>query len=323
MKTPAGEYNFPEARGRPSLKMEMQLMWAFLFFWIFTGFPTPSPAVQNPPHSAVRFTCDPERMDPESYRLVIRENPAVWIHPIPRGLNFFPQNLFEEQFEKTLLITRNAERARKLDPTNLMAQVILARSFLVFHDTFAEARDQWRRILDQGYGIPFDAVVYNVDTGAMFILRVTREALDFFTYAQFGVSHMGFPKEPGHETFWRARSGCIDGVEPVASVKWTDVTEMKSKHWVQELKLKKKYRIVSGRGKEKRVNRLKIAFLAGVGHAEITVDWTRVFSGRPGWKVYTYGPADYNARLRSVILENVDPEGRIKAPPAAKRGVGW
>ena len=48
-----------------------------------------------------------------------------------------------------------------------------------------------------------------------------------------------------------------------------------------------------------------------------------VVSGDLNIRTHTYGPADYNARLRTVVLGLVDPEGQIKAPKPLRPGPGW
>jgi hypothetical protein len=125
--------------------------------------------------------------------------------------------------------------------------------------------------------------------------------------------------------YWEAHAGHIpDDVKPVDVIHWDNVREIKTGNWVWWLKLNKAINVRSDRGKEKSLDEVKVALLGGVGKFDWHLSWWDLARhGDIKIRTHTYGPADYNARLRSVVLELVDPEGRIEAPKAPNPGPGW
>ena len=273
-----------------------------------------------------RVTCDPGILNPESYRITTEAIPSIWMEPLPKLLYPLPEDVFDLQYRRTVAVTDQAVAALDLDERNLMAHNILARNFLVFHNTWNEAKYHWQVLFQNGKGVTFDAVIYSVDGRSMFIVRLTPEAIEVYRYGQFGRMAMGYPPAtPKYRRFWLSHNGCIPPeIHPDAAIPWTIVREIKSKRWVQDLKLRQKVTLSSDRGKKKTTNKLRIAFLGGIGHAERTIDWYNSYIyGYPEVKYYTYGPADYNERLRDTLLAIVDPKGRIRKPKASKSGIGW
>jgi hypothetical protein len=271
------------------------------------------------------LTSDKTEISPESYRLSVEDQALIWAKDsFPRFI-VWPSQAFDIQQKKSIASLRAAEEAARLDERNAYAHALLARYYLIPADTFDAAREHWNVSFDNNVGISFPSMLYDVDTKHLFLSHIRKDGVYIYTYEQFGVDTMKELPDETNTRYWEAHAGHIpEDLEPAAIIYWNNVERIKTGNWVQWLKLKNKITVRYGRGKEKSLDEVKVAFLGGVGKFDWHLDWWDLAAHHEiTIRTHTYGPADYNARLRSVILELVDPDGRIEAPKAPKPGPGW
>jgi hypothetical protein len=109
------------------------------------------------------LTCDPDRIDPRSYRLttlglaaaVTEDRSSWWERADFRGAR---QDLEDLNFD----VARIAERALRIDPGNRMAHAVLARQFLIDGDA-DRAQSAWRNVLESGGAVGWTGTLYDVD----------------------------------------------------------------------------------------------------------------------------------------------------------------
>ncbi len=272
----------------------------------------------------VSLTSDEALINSESYRLSVQDQALIWAkESFPRFI-VWPTQAFDIQLKKSIASLRAAEEAVRLDERNAYAHALLARYYLVPADTSDSARQHWKVAFDHDIGISFPSMYYDVDTKRLFMSHIRKDGIYIYRYGQFGVDTMKELPDETNTLYWQAHAGHIPkDLEPAAIIYWDDVEEIKTGNWVQWIKLKEKVTLRSDRGKEKSLDKIKVALLGGVGKFDWHLDWWDLAHGKINIRTHTYGPADYNARLRAVILELVDPEHRIKAPKAPKPGPGW
>jgi len=272
----------------------------------------------------VDLTTDKDIIDPESYNLAVSQQALIWSKDsFPRFI-VWPTQAFDAQFQKSYASLQSAEEAVRIDEKNAFAHALLARYFLVPSDTYELASEHWRRLFEQGLGVSFPSLFYDVDNKRYFLSQFRRDGIYIYRFGRFGVEGMKELPDESNTLYWEAQAGYIPpDFEPDAVIYWKNVKEIKTGNWVHWLKLDKKVTIESDRGKKKTLNKIKVSFLGGVGKFDWHFDWYDLAHGKFNIRTHSYGPADYNARLRSILLELVDPEGRIKAPKAPRPGPGW
>jgi len=270
------------------------------------------------------LTSDKTQIDPESYRLSVEQQALIWAKDsFPRFI-VWPTQAFDLLEKKSIASLRAAEEAIRLDSKNAFARALLARSYLMPADTLDSARENWKASLENGGGISFPSLYYDVDDKRYFMSHIRKEGIYIYRYGQFGVETMTELPDETNTLYWEAHAGHVPSdLEPAAIIYWKDVVKMKSGNWVQWLTLKNEITLRSDRGKEETLDEVKVAFLGGVGKFDWHLDWWDLAHGKINIRTHSYGPTDYNARLRSVILELVDPDGRIEAPKAPNPGPGW
>jgi hypothetical protein len=270
-------------------------------------------------------TSDKTQINPESYRLSVEDQALIWAKDnFPRFI-VWPSQAFDILEKKSIASLRAAEEAARLDERNAYAHALLARYYLIPEDTLDAARTHWKTSFDNGIGISFPSMYYDVDTGRLFMSHIRKDGIYIYTYGQFGVDTMKELPDETNTRYWEAHAGHIPSdLEPAAIIHWENVREIKTGNWVWWLKLEKPITLRSDRGKEESLDEVKVALLGGVGKFDWHLNWWDLARhGDITIRTHTYGPADYNARLRSVVLELVDPEARIEAPKAPRPGPGW
>ncbi len=275
--------------------------------------------------------CDPQRVAPDSYRLTTEAVALIATQESSDWWDAF-------QVENDTLPLRDldsgvvwaAEHALAIDPANVMAHGHLARQFLVRGEEAARTDAEWAAALDGGGAVVWTSTWYDVDARSYFLMAFDRAGIRVYAFGQLvsplKTKYAG-PIFPGADNvrYWSAWGGCIDPlVVPQAIVPWSDVTEIKAANWVLYFKLARKIAVVSDRGKKKKLDEIKV-FLHGPSGE--TVYETKYDADAPRHErrkvtAISYGPADYQERVRRTIVKFVDPAGRIKLPKAS-RGPGW
>lgn len=271
------------------------------------------------------LTSDKDQIAAESYRLSVQDQALIWAKDSFPKFLVWPSQAFDVQQKKSIASLRAAEEAVRLDERNAYAHALLARYYLIPEDTLDAAREHWKASFDHGVGISFPSMFYDVDTKRLFMSHFRKDGIYIYTYGQFGVDTMKELPDETNTLYWEAQAGHIpEDLTPAAIIYWDNVERIKTGNWVHWLKLENEIKLRSDRGKEESMDEVKVAFLGGVGKFDWHLDWWDLARhGKIEIRTHTYGPADYNARLRSVILELVDPNGRIEAPKAPKPGPGW
>ncbi len=286
-----------------------------------TAFPSAALA-QAPP-----LTCDPARIDRESYRLATDAQALNVTRPRYQWWEAFTIGAhIDDLADLNGTTVEFAERAARLDDGNLMAHGILARQYVVLGIDARQADEAWRRVLDAGGAIVWTATLYDVDARGYFLMAFDRLGIRIYRFGQLAgptPTRFGIPEFPGPEAvaLWRAWGGCLDpAVRPVAVVPWDDVREIKAGNWVLWFKLTRPVEVTSDRGKRKTLREIKVCLHGQTGDIEMYPSWD---GGRfTGWRGIGIGPADYQERVRRTLVKHVDPEGRI-ALPKHSRGAGW
>ena len=279
--------------------------------------------------AGLALTCDPSRLEPESYALttsaqalIVTQKRTNWWDGFNVG------NAFDALYDLNASSTWAAERARDLDPTNLLAHGLLARQYVVTGEDARLAEEEWRSVLDHGGAIVWTATLYDVDAKSYFLMAFDRQALRIYRFGEFAApyeTHLGMPEFPGpeRERLWRAWGGCIDdGARAEAVIPWSDVREIKAGNWVLWFKLARSVTIRSDRGRKKTLDAIKVNLHGAMGTIEVHT--TR--GTRDPWKVDVrtmgIGPLAYQERVRRTLVTFVDPGRRI-ALPKASRSAGW
>jgi hypothetical protein len=274
---------------------------------------------------AVTLSCDPGVVDPRSWALTTRAQALNvtadrydWLDGFALGKHEFALADLNER------ATRLAERAREIDPRNLMASSLLARQMLI-EGNGERAEEFMGAVMASGGAVVWTATLYDVDARTYFALAFDKSALRVFRFDQLvGPVDRGFygiPRFPGpeNERFWRSVAGCLDpSVEAEATVPWSDVREIKAGNWVLWFKLARKVTVSSDRNdKKKHLDEIKVNLHGRTGTLEV---YKPVGSDRPALR--GRGPAGYQDLVRRTLVKFVDPERRIALPPL-KPGVGW
>jgi hypothetical protein len=260
----------------------------------------------------------------ESYTIAITEEAAVWTRDMYSKWIAWPSRGTDMVLLKTVASLRAAEESARLDRTNGFAHGLLARLYLLPSDTFEEARNQWKTVLLGGGGVSFVAVVYDVDPASHFLFTMRKEGIHVYTVGQFSQGRaLEFPPSSG-PLFWEAHAGYVPPeIKPVAVIGWDDIEEIRSGNWSQLFTLKKKITLKSDKGKEKSLDHFMVFLAGGIGRFGWELDWYELLQQKVYIRTPTYGPADYNGRLRELLLFFFDPGKRIKAPPISRPRPGW
>src|SRR5690606_33399272 len=108
-------------------------------------------------------TCDPAAIDADSYALTTEAQALNVLRPREPWWERFgiagPRELGDVNEGSILL----AERARELDPRNLLAYGYLARQYVVNAVDASKAEDAWRTVLDNGGAIVWTATLDRID----------------------------------------------------------------------------------------------------------------------------------------------------------------
>jgi hypothetical protein len=293
----------------------------------------------TPPRAAAQApaTCDPERLDRESYRLTTEAQALNVLRPRSRWWDgFLIGKHLEDLADLNGTAIFLAERARELDDRNLLAHAVLARGYLVTGEDATKADAAWRRTLDGGGAITWTATLYDVDARSYFVLAFDKRALRVYRFGQLAGAldtTRGMPTFPdaGNARFWRAMGGCLDATDtPEAVIPWSDVAEIKSGNWVLWFKFRTPVKIRSDRGKKKELRALKVNLHGQTG--DLTFYYNLQGTGAPGsrdahrrvenLRGIAVGPTDYQRRVQQTVAKFVDPAKRIKLPQKG-RGAGW
>ena len=276
--------------------------------------------------AAPALTCEPGRIEPESYRLTTRAQALNLLEPRYSWWDGFNLGKHADDLgDLNDVATHLAERARAIDPSNRMAWSILARQYLVVDEPEA-AEAAWARTLEAGGAVVWSATLYDVDARTYHFLAFDRDALRVYTMETLNRGPVvrqfyGIPKfpDPRNERFYAAMAGCVDdSLRPEAVVPWSDVREIKAGNWVLWFKLDGPITVRSDRtGKSRRLDEIKVNLHGGTGELEV---YKPVGSDQLGMR--GRGPAAYNDLVRRTLVKFVDPDKRMKLPKLSP-GVGW
>jgi hypothetical protein len=287
-----------------------------------------SAALQDPrtPRPSEPGTCAAASIAPDSYRLTVEAQAFNLTTPYHRWWDNYDLGQRPKDADMDAGAVAIAERARELDDRNLLAHAQLARQYLVTGVDARKAHEEWRRTLDAGAAIVWLTTLFDVDDRAYFVTAFDRQGIRIFKLGQLaGAVRMdnGVPVLPGpdYEDFWRAMGGCLpDGLQPEATVPWSDVREIESGNFVLWFGLNRAVTINSDRGNRRRLTTLMINLHRATGDADFRYG-AAAFRGPVYMPPATFGPAAYQERVRQTIVELFDPERRIKVPP--QRRAGW
>jgi hypothetical protein len=275
-------------------------------------------------------TCDAGSIDPDSYALTTGAQAAI-VNEDRSGSwweRFSVDEAAADLYDLNSSATYAAERARKIDPRNLLSYGLLARQYVVTGEDAELAHAAWRTTLDNGGAVVWTATLYDVDARSFFVMAFNRESLRVYRYGALAGSyptHLGVPQFVGadRERFWRAMGGCIDpAARAEAVIPWSNVHEIKSANWVIDFKLSAPVTITSDLGKKKHLNEIKVNLHGAIGTIETHVSRDPTDPWKADVRTIGMGPFDYQQRVRSTIVKFVDPAGRIKLPKGS-RSAGW
>jgi hypothetical protein len=313
-------------RGRSTTALCLSVI-SFLF--------TPaSPVVSG--FSRTALTCDRDAIDPQSYELATIGQARALLTDRSDFWDAFRINRHIATLRELNLDTQElAERALARDSRNMMAHSILARQYTVLGRDPA-AVDSWNRVINDGGVVVWTATLYDVDYKSYFLVSFGRDAVRIYRMGQFTgpidrrLGYAKFP-EPTEVAFYEATAGCPNpSIAPVATIPWSDVTELRSGNWVLWFKLARPVAIVSDRDKRKTLREIKVNLHGETGEVRILAERNPDYDGAWGRDSEPYknvrgiglGPWDYNRRMRDMVLRFAEPTGHIKRTSAG-RGAGW
>jgi hypothetical protein len=284
---------------------------------------------------AQSFTCDPDLLNRESYRLSTDAQALNVTRPRTNWWDGFDASLRTHQHalgdlnDAALAI---AERALDLDPKNQLARSQLARQLVILGDDPDRARAEIKALFANGGALAWTATLYDVDAKAFFVMGFDRAGIRVFRFGEAApnfTKRLGVPEFPGPEAgnLWRAWGGCFAGLRQEAFVPWSDVREIAAGNFVIWFRFNTPVTVTSDNRKKKALKEFKVALHGAMGTVEYRHTpgsgdddrwWqdTRTFSG------VGIGPSSYQNRIRMVLVNEIDPGRRIVLPKQ-KRGAGW
>jgi hypothetical protein len=270
------------------------------------------------------LTCDAAAIKPESYRLTteaqalnVTSPPHRWWDKYDIGRDV---KSVRDMNDAAIAI---AERARALDDANLLAHAQLARQYVVTGVDARAAREEWRRTLDARGAIVWTATLYDVDPRSYFVLAFDRQGIRVYRFGQLAgalKTTFGAPAFPGPDRveLWRALGGCLPANQPpAAEIAWADVREIESDDFTLAFRLGRRVEIASDRRKTKNLETVVVNLHGVTG--EFDYRYAMVSPMRPHRRT-AERPAQFQERVRGLLVEFFDPEGRIKLP---KQRRGW
>ena len=293
------------------------------------------PGFQSADARAV-LTCDRDAIDSESYELATIGQARALLSDRSDFWDAFRINSHISTLRALNLDTEAlAERAVARDPRNMLAQSILARQYTILGRD-REATDAWTRVIDNGGVVVWTATLYDVDYKSYFLMAFGRDAVHIYRMGQFTgpidrtLGYAKFPKA-SEIAFYEATAGCPNrSAAPVATIRWTDVKEVRSGNWVLWFKLAKPVTIASDRGKTAMLRDIKVNLHGETGEVHILAERNPEYDPRlddesdalKNVRGIGLGPWEYNRRLRDMILQFAEPQNHIKRSSAGK-GAGW
>lgn len=239
---------------------------------------------------------DPISLDSESYRLCTDAQALIWNQGDYPDFIDWPDVPMAPALQKSVASLKAAERATELDRQNPYAHALLARYYLLPLDTDDLALESWTVLFDNGLGVSLTASY----AGAPVIGHIKRDGIYVYRYEQFGVH--GDTPSPSQRAFWDANAGNIpSALEPSVVLSWEDVEAIVTTEEGWKLEH-------HGGGSS------SIAFSSGIDSFGWDLDWYDFWFGDVDTREASFLPLDYHARLRTVVLGLIDPEGRIRAP---------
>ena len=311
-------------------RVRLKFVWTSVFV-LFAVLPTVSQTRDrrgSPPSGPP--TCDAGVLDADSYALTTRAQARIVTED--RSGPWWGRSSVDEAaadlYDLNSSSTYAAERARTLDPRNLLAYSQLARQYVVTGEDASLADAAWRTALDHGGAVVWTATLYDVDARRYFLMAFDRQALRVYRYGELAgpfQTHLGIPRFVGEdqERFWRAMGGCIDpAARPEAVIPWSDVHEIKAGNWVLYFKLSRPVTITSDRHKRKTLNEIKVNLHGAIGTLETHVSRDPIDPSKVSVRTMGIGPLAYQQRVRVTLVKFIDPAGRIRLPKASRSG-GW
>src|SRR5687767_7104515 len=284
---------------------------------------------------AQTYTCDPEFLNRESYRLTTDAQALNVTRPRTSWWEAFDGSLRRHQNalgDLNYAALTIAERALDLDPKNQLAHSQLARQLVILGEQGDRARAEIRTLFANGGALAWTATLHDVDARAFFVMAFDRAGIRVFRFGEAApnfTKHLGVPEFPGPEShkLWRAWGGCLDGLREEAFVPWSDVREIAAGNFVIWFRFDTPVTVTSDNRKRKTLKEFKVALhgamgtvdyrqTPGSGDDDRRYDDTRTFTG------IGKGPASYQDRIRLALVSEIDPGGRIRLPKQ-KRGAGW
>lgn len=294
------------------------------------------PISQSSNAGSAQLTCDRDAIDRESYEMATIGQARTLLTDRSDFWDAFRINRHIATLRELNLDTQElAERALARDPRNMMAHSILARQYTIL-GWDGPAIDAWTRVVTGGGVVVWTATLYDVDYKSYFLLSFGRDAVRIYRMGQFTravdrtLGYAKFP-EPTEIAFYEATAGCPSAaVTPVATVRWSEVKELRSGNWVLWFKLSKPVTIVSDRDKRKTLSEIKVNLHGETGVVRILAEpnpnydprWDEDDEAFRNVRGIGLGPWDYNRRMRDMVLRFAEPSGHIKRTSAGK-GAGW
>ena len=294
------------------------------------------PIRQSSNSASASLTCDRDAIDRESYEMATIGQARALLTDRSDFWDAFRINRHIATLRELNLDTQElAERALARDPRNMMAHSILARQYTILGWDRA-AIDSWSRVVSAGGVVVWTATLYDVDYKSYFLMSFGRDAVRIYRMGQFTgpidrkLGYAKFP-EPTEVAFYEATAGCPNpSIAPVATIRWSDVKELRSGNWVLWFKLASPVTIASDRDNRKTLGEIKVNLHGETGHVTFLAEPNPDFDPRWGSDSEPYknvrgiglGPWDYNRRMRDMLLRFAEPSGHIKRSSAG-RGAGW
>ena len=236
------------------------------------------PISQSANSSLAPLTCDRRAIDQQSYEMATIGQARALLTDRRDFWDAFQINRHIATLRELNLDTQElAERALARDARNLMAHSILARQYTIL-GWDGPAIDAWTRVVNSGGVVVWTATLYDVDYKSYFLMSFGRHAVRIYRMGQFTGAidrKLGYAKfpEPTEIAFYEATAGCPDpAVVPVATIRWSDVKEVRSGNWVLWFKLSRPVAIVSDRDKKKTLSEIKVNLHGATGVVRILAE---------------------------------------------------